>query len=165
MNQQSTALGLNPVSEATKSPSIGWTGAILLVFNCRTIGQCSIQFENYVVLIGGTGASYETSVAVYDDSGFQYNLPNLQNKRTGHACGYYYKDGDLVKYHTQCLRLFFNTEIFRFFKEIKSSPDSQSVLSLLTLFETGGCSTLPYRKQGRFTYRKLGNFILPKVSD
>ena len=83
-----------------------WTGAVLLVFNCRTIGQWSIQFENYVVLIGGTGASYETSVAVYDDSGFQYNLPNLQNKRTGHACGYYYKDGDLVKYHTQCLRFF-----------------------------------------------------------
>jgi len=56
-------------------------------------GHCSIQFENYVVIVGG---GYSTSASVYDDKGFKYPLPDLVTERRYFGCGFYYKDEDLV---------------------------------------------------------------------
>ena len=68
-------------------------------FICSASGSCSIQFENYVIIIGGLINSVGSqSVEKYDDTGFLNSLPDIGTQRTYAACGYYYKNGDLVKY-------------------------------------------------------------------
>ena len=68
-------------------------------FICSASGSCSIQFENYVIIIGGLINSVGSqSVEKYDDTGFLNSLPDIGTQRTYASCGYYYKNGDLVKY-------------------------------------------------------------------
>merc|ERR1711973_1020929 len=65
-----------------------------------TSGQCTIQFDNYVIITGGTylGTTFfSTTVAAYNDNGFLYSLPPLLEGRYFHGCGHYIDDdGNLV---------------------------------------------------------------------
>jgi len=63
-------------------------------------GQCTIQFDNYVIITGGTylgNTFFSTTVAAYNDNGFLYYLPPLVEGRFFHGCGHYIDDvGNLV---------------------------------------------------------------------
>jgi len=65
-------------------------------YNDGDSGQCSIQFDNYVVITGGYDG-FSATVAAYDDSGFLYYLPSLLEGRALHGCGHYIDDdGNMV---------------------------------------------------------------------
>jgi len=65
-------------------------------YNDGNSGQCTIQFEDYVVITGGW-IGYSATVAAYDDNGFLYYLPSLLEGRAFHACGHYINDdGNMV---------------------------------------------------------------------
>jgi len=62
-------------------------------------GQCSIQFDDYVVITGGYDASGSISatVAAFNDDGFLYYFPPLVEARGLHGCGHYIdNDGNMV---------------------------------------------------------------------
>jgi len=59
-------------------------------------GQCTIQFDNYVVITGGFNGFVRT-VAAYDENGNRNPLPSLVEGRAHHGCGHYIDgSGDMV---------------------------------------------------------------------
>ena len=49
---------------------------------------CTIQLEDWVVVTGGTDRDYKT-VSIYDVNGWVEDLPDLNQARDEHGCGYY----------------------------------------------------------------------------
>ena len=49
---------------------------------------CTIQLEDWVVVTGGTDRP-DSTVSVYDVNGWVEDLPDLNQGRDEHGCGYY----------------------------------------------------------------------------
>ena len=57
---------------------------IILILHLRA--ACSINFEDFAVVVGGKYTS--TTASVYNKDGWDYDLPSFNHARTyGHACG------------------------------------------------------------------------------
>jgi len=65
-------------------------------YNDGNSGQCTIQFDDYVVITGGLNG-YSTTVAAYNDYGDRRDLQPLVEGRGFHGCGHYIdNDGNMV---------------------------------------------------------------------
>ena len=51
---------------------------------------CSIEFPEMFILTGGVYT--EKTVSQYATSGWMEDLPELNEGRSGHGCGYFYED-------------------------------------------------------------------------
>ena len=58
-------------------------------------GACAIELQDWVVVTGG-GGGYSNRVQVYNISGPQERLPDLQTYRQYHACAHYVDSQDRV---------------------------------------------------------------------
>ena len=53
---------------------------------------CSIELQDFVILTGGYDVSYHGPMAqatIYNQQGFQADLPSLNTGRHSHACGHF----------------------------------------------------------------------------
>ena len=70
---------------------VGYTGLPIQPQNFKCRSACSIELPESFILTGG----YETSltkVTKYSTSGWMEDLPELQEGRRSHGCGYFYND-------------------------------------------------------------------------
>ena len=58
---------------------------------------CAIQFDDYVIITGGTNSL--DIVSKYTDTGFVEDLPNLLSGRYGHGCGHYTNENNELVIH------------------------------------------------------------------
>ena len=56
---------------------------------------CSIEFEDHVILTGGTYT--KNTVSIYNDDGWVKDLANLNTGRFKHSCSHYISNNDLVR--------------------------------------------------------------------
>ena len=78
---------------------VGWWLGFIFSYLYRYGGQCTIQFDDYVVITDGLGSGVFSSatVAAYNDYGDRTDLPSLEKGRGHHGCGHYIDDdGNLV---------------------------------------------------------------------
>ena len=91
----------------TKMPLLDYD---IWFINCTfTREACSIQFDDYVIITGGT---YSLDiVSNYTDNGWEKYLPNLLSGRYGHGCGHYTNENNELVIHICWYRA--NLDFFR----------------------------------------------------
>ena len=88
---------------------------IILILHLRA--ACSINFEDFAVVVGGKYTS--TTASVYNKDGWDYDLPSFNHARTyGHACGSFLDNNNHEVYSFAlniCCQVFFtNVVIYRY---------------------------------------------------
>ena len=68
----------------------------IIFFPFRNAGQCTIQFDDYVIITGGW-YGFSNKVVLYEDDGHLIDLNPLVHGRAFHGCGHYIdNDGNMV---------------------------------------------------------------------
>ena len=73
----------------------------MIILCCRF--ACSSQLEESVIITGGSGYLAGNRVQQYNLAGSMGRLPGLNIERYGHACGKYFRYGEIVSTNTKSI--------------------------------------------------------------